>query len=258
MRFRLSKSEYEAVIFDLDGVITKTAAVHAKAWKTMFDDYLRGRSDLSDDASRPFDIGDDYRKYVDGKPRYDGVRSFLRSRGIDLPYGDPDDPPEEETICGLGNRKNKLFVEIVARDGVEVYEKTIELIKNLRRIGIKVAVVSSSKNCAEVLKAAGIADLFDAKVDGRDSVKLGLKGKPDPDIFIRAAKDLGSSPGRCAVVEDAVAGVKAGRAGGFGCVVGVDRLGHPDALRDNGADFVVSNMGEIEVAEEGESDDLKE
>jgi alpha,alpha-trehalase len=228
----LSKSEYNAVIFDLDGVITKTADVHARAWKRTFDEYLKGRPDLDEEAARPFEIG-----------------SFLESRGIDLPYGDPSDPPGVETICGIGNMKNDLFRKVLSEDGVEVYGSTIALIEALRDIGIKTAVVSSSKNCPQVLETAGIAHLFDVKVDGGDSSRLGLKGKPDPDIFVEAARELGVKVKRCVVVEDAVSGVQAGRAGDFGCVVGVDRTGHPAALKEAGADVVVSDLAEVRVGE---------
>jgi alpha,alpha-trehalase len=249
MSYELSKNEYDGVVFDLDGVITDTAEVHAKAWKTMFDEYLRSRSDLGEKARRPFEIDTDYRIYVDGKPRYEGVRSFLESRGISIPYGDPDDPPGEDTVCGLGNRKNRLFTEVLGREGVRVFDSTVRLIEKLKSRGIKVAVVSSSKNCADVLKTAGLAHLFEAKVDGVDSARLGLKGKPDPDIFVRAADDLGVEPKRCVVVEDAVAGVQAGRAGKFGCVIGVDRTGHAEDLKQGGADVVVSDLAEVDVAE---------
>ncbi len=232
MSLELSKSEYNAVIFDLDGVITKTADVHARAWKRTFDEYLKGRPDLDEEAARPFEIG-----------------SFLESRGIDLPYGDPSDPPGVETICGIGNMKNDLFRKVLSEDGVEVYGSTIALIEALRDIGIKTAVVSSSKNCPQVLETAGIAHLFDVKVDGGDSSRLGLKGKPDPDIFVEAARELGVKVKRCVVVEDAVSGVQAGRAGDFGCVVGVDRTGHPAALKEAGADVVVSDLAEVRVGE---------
>jgi alpha,alpha-trehalase len=249
MSLELSKSQYDAVIFDLDGVITKTADVHARAWKRTFDEYLKGRTDLDEETARPFEIEEDYRVYVDGKPRYEGVRSFLESRGIDLPYGDPSDPPGVETICGIGNRKNDLFRKVLSEEGVEVYGSTIDLIKSLRDAGIKTAVVTSSKNCPHVLEAAGIANLFDVKVDGGDSARLGLKGKPDPDIFVEAAKDLGVKVKRCVVVEDAVSGVQAGRAGEFGCVVGVDRTGHPAALKEAGADVVVSDLAEVSLGQ---------
>ncbi len=246
MKCTISRADYDAVIFDLDGVITKTADVHAKAWKKMFDQYLQSRSDLDKEAARPFEIEPDYRLYVDGKPRYEGVRSFLESRGIEIPYGAPEDPPEKETICGLGNRKNDLFREVLSQQGVEIYDSTIDLIHELRNRGVKTAVVSSSKNCVDVLKAGKIEHLFDAKVDGADSARLGLKGKPDPDIFVEAARELEADPERCVVVEDAVAGVQAGRAGGFGCVIGVDRTGHAAGLKDGGADVVVPDLEEVQ------------
>ena len=249
MSHKISQEEYDAVVFDLDGVITDTAEVHAKAWKSMFDEYLRTRSDLDEKVRRPFEIDTDYRIYVDGKPRHEGVRSFLESRGISIPYGNPDDPPGEETVCGLGNRKNKLFTEVLGREGVRVFDSTVRLIEKLKSRGIKAGVVSSSKNCAHVLKTAGLTHLFEAKVDGVDSAELELKGKPDPDIFVRAADDLGVERERCVVVEDAVAGVRAGRAGKFGLVIGVDRTGHPESLKEGGADIVVSDLAEVDVAQ---------
>lgn len=246
----ISKSDYDAVIFDLDGVITRTAKVHARAWKQLFDDYLRERSAKKGENLSPFDWDSDYRNYVDGKPRYEGVRSFLLSRGIDLPHGSPDDETGKETICSLGNKKNLLFHQALKENGVEVYEAAVDFVRMLKSKGFKTAIVSSSKNCASVLRAAEIEGLFDVKVDGIDAEKRGLKGKPDPDIFLDAAKQLGVAPERAMVVEDALSGVEAGRRGQFGCVIGVDRTGHALALKKHGADIVVKNLSEIAVSED--------
>lgn len=242
----ISRAQFDALIFDLDGVITKTAKVHAAAWKRMFDDYLRTCSESGD--VQPFDAVTDYCEYVDGKPRYKGVESFLESRGIHLPYGTPDDPPNSETVCGLGNRKNRMFMQIIREEGVEVYQSSVDLIKNLRRGGFKIAVATSSKNCTEILDAAGIPDIFDVKVDGIDIESLDLEGKPGPDMFLEAARRLGVAPERCVVFEDAISGVQAGRAGGFGLVVGVNREDQREALERAGADMVVDDLSEIDVA----------
>jgi beta-phosphoglucomutase family hydrolase len=240
----LSADRFDAVLFDLDGVLTDTAAVHARAWATMFDAFLR---DWAERHGQPFTAftSDDYKTYVDGKPRYDGVRSFLQSRAIDLPEGTTDDDPSLETVRGLGNRKNDLVNRLLDDEGVVRYEGSLALVTQLRDQGILLAVVSSSKNCAKVLAAAGISDLFDARVDGVVAAERGLPGKPAPDTFLAAAADLGVKPERAVVVEDAISGVQAGRAGGFGLVIGVDREGHPEALRRNGADVVVSDLGEL-------------
>jgi beta-phosphoglucomutase family hydrolase len=237
--------DIEACLFDLDGVLTKTAEVHAAAWKEMFDGYLRRRADRTGEPFVAFDAGADYDEYVDGKPRYDGVRSFLASRGIHLPDGTPDDDPGTETIDGLGNRKNDLVLELIARDGVDAYEGSVRYVHAARDAGLRCAVVSSSSNCRDVLEAAGILDLFDEIVDGVVAAREGLKGKPAPDTFLAGARRLGVDAARAAVFEDAVAGVEAGRAGGFGCVVGVDRVGHADALRAHGADLVVRDLAEL-------------
>lgn len=243
----LSKTAYPAIIFDLDGVITQTADVHAAAWKAMFDEFLKRYANEHNEPYKPFDLDKDYRRYVDGKPRYEGVKGFLQSRGIDLPYGDPQDSPDQETVCGLGNRKNQLFQKKVKDEGVEVFESSIELLRNLRNQGFKTAVVTSSKNCTTILEAAGIADLFDAQVDGVVAAELGLEGKPNPDIFVEAARRLQVEPTQAVVFEDAIAGVQAGRRGGFGCVVGVDRIGQPEALQENGADVVVDDLAKIGI-----------
>jgi len=235
----------QAVIFDLDGVVTRTAETHAEAWKRLFDEHLTARAQRLGEPFRPFDRASDYRRFVDGKPRYEGVSSFLGSRGIELPYGSPDDPEDSETVCGLGNRKNRYFLDELATKGADAYPSTLALIAGLRQRGVRTAIVSSSRNCAAVLEAAGIGDLFDAKVDGIDAAELGLAGKPDPAVFIDAARRLHVDPRHAAVVEDAIAGVEAGRRGGFGLVVGVDRGAQSEALAAAGADVVVGDLGEL-------------
>jgi alpha,alpha-trehalase len=240
----ISRSSYDGLIFDLDGVITRTARVHAGAWKKMFDEYLESRDGT---GYRPFDADEDYKKYVDGKPRYEGVRSFLESRGIGLPYGSPDDGPDVETICGLGNRKNALFVEVLHEHGVDVFSSSVDLIMDMKSRGFKIAVASSSKNCAEVLDAANLSDLFEVRVDGVDIESLDLKGKPDPDMFLEAARRLEVDPGRSVVFEDAISGVEAGRRGDFGLVVGVNREDQREALENAGADIVVDDLERVVV-----------
>ena len=239
--------EIRAVIFDMDGVITDTASVHAEAWKRLFDEYLRARADRTAEPFVPFDADEDYRRYVDGKGRFDGVRSFLASRGIQLPEGDPNDPPDRQTICGLANRKNEMFLEHIRRHGVQPYPSTVALVRELQTRGIGTAAISASRNMTEVLDAAGIGDLFAVTVDGTDLDELGLPGKPDPAMFVEAARRLGVDPPSAAVVEDALAGVEAGTRGGIGFVVGVDRTGHADALRAAGADVVVSDLAEFRL-----------
>jgi alpha,alpha-trehalase len=241
----LSAERFDAVLFDLDGVITATARVHASAWKELFDEYLQQVAARTGEPFRPFDVEDDYRPYVDGKPRYEGVRSFLESRGIELPYGDPEDPPDRETVCGLGNRKNVVFNEHLKNKGADVFDTSITLIRELKAKGVKVAVVSSSKNTQTVLQVAQIADLFDISFDGNDAAQLKLIGKPTPDTYLAAASRLGVAAERAVVVEDAISGVQAGRNGGFGLVIGVDRTGDAAALKENGADVVVSDLGEL-------------
>jgi beta-phosphoglucomutase family hydrolase len=234
-----------ACLFDLDGVLTKTATVHAAAWKQMFDAYLRERAERTGEEFVPFDPKADYGEYVDGKPRADGVRSFLESRGSELPEGSPDDPPGDETISGLGNRKNELVVRLIREHGVEPYEGSVQYLEAVRDAGLRRAVVSSSANCHDVLIAAGIDDFFEARIDGIVAKRERLKGKPAPDTFLAAARELDAAPGEAAVFEDALAGVAAGRAGNFACVVGVDRLGQADALCENGATIVVSDLAEL-------------
>lgn len=240
---------FDAALFDLDGVLTKTARVHATCWKHMFDEFLHDHATRHDAPFVTFDIGTDYVRYVDGKPRYDGVRDFLASRDISVPEGDPDDPPDRETICGLGNRKRARFLRALESDGVEVYDGALAFLRQLRRIGLKTAVVSSSTNCQAILQAAGIVDLFDLRVDGDVARRLHLRGKPEPGTFLEAARQLGVSPSRALVVEDAVAGVEAGRAGHFGLVIGVDHHGDPEALRLAGADVVVDDLAETLLVE---------
>ena len=241
----MKKYNFKAVIFDLDGVITKTTPVHSAAWKKMFDEYLLEREKKHGEAFREFSHEEDYLLYVDGKARYDGVESFLRSRGINLSFGNPSDSPEMETICGLGNMKNRAFNEVLEKSGVEVYRSTVKLIKELKSKGIKVGVASSSKNCKVVLEKAGLLDLMETRVDGIVSAEMGLKGKPEPDIFITAADNLGVYYDEAVVVEDAVSGVQAGKKGNFGLVLGIAREDNKKDLKSNGADIVVTDISEI-------------
>jgi len=238
-------SQIRACLFDLDGVLTQTARVHAAAWKEMFDAFLRDRAGRTGEKFVPFDPVADYDTYVDGKPRYDGVRSFLASRGIELPEGDPSDPPSAETVFGLGNRKNELVLAMLERDGVEVYDGSVRYVRAVRDAGLHRAVVSASANCREVLQAAGIEDLFEVRIDGIVVEQKHLEGKPAPDTFLAAAEELGAKPAEAAVFEDALAGVEAGRAGSFGFVVGVNRTGQREALLEHGADIVVSDLAEL-------------
>jgi beta-phosphoglucomutase family hydrolase len=238
-------SGIRACLFDLDGVLTQTARVHAAAWKEMFDAFLRERTARTGEPFVPFDPVADYTKYVDGKPRYDGVRSFLASRGVRLPEGDPSDPPSAETIHGLGNRKNELVLALLKRDGVRVYEGSVRYVRAARDAGLRRAVVSASANCREVLEAAGIEDLFEVRIDGIVVEQRHLRGKPAPDTFLAAAEEVGARAAEAAVFEDALAGVEAGRAGKFGLVVGVDRAGQREELLENGADVVVSDLAEL-------------
>jgi beta-phosphoglucomutase family hydrolase len=234
-----------ACLFDMDGVLTETAKVHAAAWKQMFDAYLKERAERTGADYKPFDAGADYDRYVDGKPRYDGVKSFLASRGIELPQGAPDDPPDGETVDGLGNRKNRLVMSVIRDKGVDAYPGSVRLVEAVRKAGLRTAVVSSSTNTAEVIKAAGIEPLFDAMVDGNTVEREHLKGKPAPDAYLAAARDLGVDAAHAAVFEDALAGVESGRAGKFGFVVGVNRAHQADALREHGADVVVDDLAEL-------------
>jgi beta-phosphoglucomutase family hydrolase len=238
---RITRDKFDAVLFDLDGVLTSTAAIHARAWKRMFDEYLRDKHP----AQPPFDIDSDYKKFVDGKPRYEGVRSFLESRGIHLPYGEATDPPGDTTVSALGNRKQLLVQQAIDGGEVEPFEGSVRWVQKLRDDGFKLGVVSSSRNAGPVLRAAKIDYLFETRVDGLTLAELNLPGKPAPDAFLKASQNLGASPQRTVVVEDAISGVQSARAGNFGLVLGVDREGHADALRANGADAIVSDLGEM-------------
>jgi beta-phosphoglucomutase family hydrolase len=238
-------SHIRACLFDLDGVLTQTAAVHAKAWKEMFDGYLRRRADRRGEDFVEFDLHHDYDQYVDGKPRYEGVQSFLESRHIELPPGETSDSPGAETIHGLGNRKNELVEELIQRDGVQPYEGSVAYVKAAQAAGLRRAVVSSSTNCHDILASVGILDLFEEIVDGVVAEREHLAGKPAPDTFLAAAKRLGVQQREAAVFEDALAGVQAGRAGDFGIVVGVDRVGQAQALKAHGADVVVDDLAEL-------------
>jgi beta-phosphoglucomutase family hydrolase len=237
--------DVRACLFDLDGVLTDTASVHAAAWKQMFDDYLRMRSERDGTPFREFDVNTDYGPYVDGRPRLDGTRGFLRSRGIDLPEGSPDDPPDAETLWGLSTRKNDLVQEKIRTVGVDVYPGSVRYLHAVKAAGLATACVSSSANAEQVLQVAGLTDLIDHRVDGVVAKERGLPGKPAPDTFLAAAADLGFAKEQAVVFEDALAGVESGRAGGFGYVVGVDRVGHADALKEHGADVVVRDLEEL-------------
>ena len=244
----ITPERFEAVLFDLDGVLTATAKVHAACWKRMFDEFFRQQARRDNSVFVPFDIRTDYPRCVDGKPRYEGVQSFLAARGLCLPYGNPDDPPQRRTVCGLGNRKNDLIQTVLAADGVETYPDALSVVRAMRAWGLKTAVVSSSRNCPAILEAAHMADLFELRLDGGMAADLKLKGKPAPDTFLAAARQLGVPPQRAVVIEDALVGVQAGRAGGFGLVVGVARRAQADeaqALREHGADIVVTDLRDL-------------
>jgi beta-phosphoglucomutase family hydrolase len=234
-----------ACLFDLDGVLTDTASVHAAAWKQMFDDYLRARAERDGTPFHPFDVKDDYGPYVDGRPRLDGTRGFLSSRGIELAEGSPDDAPDAETLWGLSTRKNDLVQEKIRTVGVDVYPGSVRYLHAVKEAGLFAACVSSSANAEQVLQVAGLSALIDHRVDGVVAKQRGLPGKPAPDTFLAAAADLGVGKEEAVVFEDALAGVASGRAGGFGYVVGVDRIGHADALREQGADIVVRDLAEL-------------
>jgi beta-phosphoglucomutase family hydrolase len=240
----ITRDQYDAVLLDLDGVITDTANLHAACWKQMFDEYLQMRATQRGELFRPFELTTDYRLYVDGKPRFDGVRDFLTSRGIQLPDGSPDDPPQAETVGGLGNRKNDLVNKAIEEEGVEPYEGSVKLIHQLRHQGFNIAVVTSSQNC-DVLKAAKLEAFFEVRVDGNMIHAQHLAGKPAPDMFLTAAKQLGVEPTRAVVVEDAISGVQAGCHGNFGLVIGVARKGNAEELRHHGAHLVVTDLGEL-------------
>lgn len=245
----------KAVIMDMDGVVTDTADAHAAAWKKLFDAYLKRRARERGEAFIPFDAEGEYRRYVDGKPRYDGVAGFLAARGIALPWGSPDDGPEAETVCGLGNAKNRFFHDWLRANSAKTYPDACGLIKRLRRARLPVGVFSASRNAKAVLESAGVLDLFDARVDGEDLAALGLPGKPDPAMLLEVARRLGAPPDRAAVIEDAVSGVEAGARGGFAAVVGVARAGgdseQAEALRQGGATLVVAALSELAVTDTG-------
>ncbi len=245
MNKALSLNQFEAMLFDLDGVLTPTAKIHAACWKRVFDEFLKSRAEATGEPFVPFDLPQDYLRYVDGKPRYPGVESFLAARDIELPYGDPEDSPSQITVCGIGNGKDSYFATILREDGIEAFPGAVALVKNLRDQGIKTAVVSSSRNCQAVLEAAGITDLFDTVMDGRVAEALHLPGKPAPDTFLRAAADLSVMPEKAVVFEDAVVGVQAGEQGKFGLVIGVAEPENAQALLDNGANIVVADLGEL-------------
>ncbi len=245
----LDLKKVDAVLFDLDGVLTATSRIHSACWKRMFDQFLQTYYENRGEPFRAFDVEGDYKPYVDGKLRDEGVNSFLLSRSIEIPYGNIDDPPGNDTVCGLANTKFKMVREVLEKEGVDVFEGSVELVHRLRDAGVKMAVVSSSKSCRMVLDSVGITDLFDDIVDGNVANSLGLPGKPAPDTYLKAAELLGADPSRAVVVEDAISGVKAGHDGGFGLVIGVDRDGNPDVLKENGADIVVSDLGEFSLQE---------
>ena len=243
----VSPGGYEAWLFDLDGVITDTASVHAAAWKETFDEYLKVVSEREERSYEAFKIDPDYYRYVDGKPRYKGVESFLRSRGIIINWGDSNDPPSRETVCGIGNRKNALFNEILRLRGAKVFESSVALVQKLRARGKRVGVVTSSKNCDAVLQAAGIQNLFEVRVDGNVAAAKKLAGKPSSETYEEATRMLGTPPEQAVVIEDAISGVQAGRTGGFGLVIGVARSHDPEVLRQNGADIVVRDLAELSL-----------
>lgn len=246
MTVTIDPRRHDAVIFDLDGVITDTASVHAAAWTELFDAYLAVRPVTGDENHSPF-TEIDYLTYVDGKPRQDGVLSFLASRGISIPAGLPSDREDAETAHGLGRRKDRHFRESLRARGVTVFASTVTLVRRLQAAGIGTAVFSASRNCQLVLEAAGIGDLFGVRVDGVVAAELGLPGKPDPAVLLEAARRLGAKPDRSVVVEDAEAGVEAGHRGGFALVIGVDRTGHARQLRAHGADVTISDLSEVEI-----------
>jgi beta-phosphoglucomutase family hydrolase len=241
----ITRERYDAVLLDLDGVITDTAGIHAVCWKQMFDEYLQKRATQRGEEFLSFDREVDYRLYVDGKPRFDGVRDFLTSRNIQLPEGSPNDPAQAETVCGLGNRKNDLVNKIIEGKGVEPYAGSVKLIRQLGQLKFKIAVVTSSQNSTAVLRAANLDAFFDVQVDGNMILAEHLAGKPAPDTFLKAAKLLGVEPSRAVVIEDALSGVEAGSAGSFGLVIGVARKGNADELRHHGAHLVVNDLGEL-------------
>ncbi|MGZ4632616.1 MAG: HAD family hydrolase [Actinomycetes bacterium] len=253
MTLVISPEHYDAVILDMDGVITDTASLHMQAWRHLFDGALAERGPRPGEDHRPF-TDDDYRHYVDGRPRYDGAGAFLASRGVELPWGDPADPESAASVCGLGNRKDTYFTQLVLHRGVQVFAGTVIFVRACRLAGLRTAVISASRNCAAVLAAGGVDSLFDVRVDGVRADELGLPGKPDPAIFLEAAREVAVPPGRAIVVEDAEAGVTAGRRGGFALVIGVDRTGNAEELLARGADRVVTDLSEVTVTDSAELD----
>lgn len=248
-KVEISPEKIHAVIFDMDGVVTQTASVHAIAWKIMFDQFLKNRADKEGTPFVPFDEEDDYNLYVDGKPRLEGIDSFLLSRGIKIPNGSPEDSPEVESLWGLGTKKNEIFLQYLEEKGINPYPTTVALIHALKNNCVKVAIISSSKNSKHVLQGAGVLELFDVRIDGVYSEKHNIPGKPAPDIFVEAAEQLGVETDRCIVVEDAISGVQAAKADNFALVIGVDRVGQREALLKHGADVVVEDLGEVVVKE---------
>jgi beta-phosphoglucomutase family hydrolase len=245
MKNPINRDQFDAVLLDLDGVITDTASIHAAAWKQMFDAYLQKRAAEGREQFRSFDIVSDYQRYVDGKLRYDGVRDFLASRNIHLPEGTPGDPPEAETVGGLGNRKDELVNKVISEEGVKPYEGSVRFIRRLRHQGFKMAVVTSSQNCAAVLKAAGLDSDLKVHVDGNVIHAKQLSGKPAPDAFLMAAKLIEVDPKRAVVIEDAISGVQAGRNGNFGLVIGIARKANAEELQRQGAHLVVNDLSEF-------------
>ena len=241
----INRDQYDSVLFDMDGVITDTASLHAACWKQLFDEFLEKRAKLQGEEFHPFDIVTDYRLHVDGKPRFEGVRDFLKSRGIELPEGNAEDPVDVETVCGLGNRKNELVNHAIARKGVQAYNGSVQFIHLLHRNGYKLAVVTSSQNCASILKAVKLDKFFEVRVDGNTIHAQRLKGKPAPDTFLLAARLLGAEPIRTVVIEDAISGIQAGSAGKFGLVIGIARSGDADVLKRHGAHLVVRDLDEL-------------
>jgi beta-phosphoglucomutase family hydrolase len=241
----INRDQYDSVLFDMDGVITDTASLHAACWKQLFDEFLEKRAKLQSEEFHPFDIVTDYRLHVDGKPRFEGVRDFLKSRGIELPEGNAEDPVDVETVCGLGNRKNELVNHAIARKGVQPYNGSVQFIHLLHRNGYKLAVVTSSQNCASILKAVKLDKFFEVRVDGNTIHAQRLKGKPAPDTFLLAARLLGAEPIRTVVIEDAISGIQAGSAGKFGLVIGIARSGDADVLKLHGAHLVVRDLDEL-------------
>lgn len=243
----LVPSKFDAIAFDLDGVVTDTARIHFRAWKQTFDALFDARVRREGVAPAPF-TPEEYRKYIDGRPREDAIRDFLAARGVEIAEGNESDSAEAETVNGLANRKDGLFLALMRSEGVDVYPSTVALIRQVRALGLKTAVVSASRNCQEILETTGFDQLFDVRIDGRDAAALGVPGKPAPDTFLEAAQRLGAAPERIVVIEDAIAGVAAGRAGGFGLVIGIDRTGHAADLEAAGADFVVTDLSQIDLA----------